>query len=256
MTNPDPKANPTDWKTVRNWIFDREGKHEVRRRQIYALSDWIYHGVHFGMLSVYEYPGDTSEGGFDPTRRHERDVMNFYIATSRDADSWDLRWVYSGQTMIRRGGEGDFDNDLLLAASSIVTYKDRHWIYYSAANERHGTPEVVFNRKSVIGLATLRLDGFISLTARNKPGTLITTPFVLKGSQLELNIEAPKGEAVVELLDATRRPIRGYRAQLSRVDNVRESVSFQESLSKLKDKAVRLRIQLRNASLYAFQFRK
>jgi len=26
MVNPDPKANPTAWKTVRAWHFDREGR--------------------------------------------------------------------------------------------------------------------------------------------------------------------------------------------------------------------------------------
>ncbi|MFP6753077.1 MAG: hypothetical protein VB855_15450, partial [Pirellulaceae bacterium] len=42
MTNPNPRADPTSWKLVRNWIFDREGPGETSRRQIYALTDWIH----------------------------------------------------------------------------------------------------------------------------------------------------------------------------------------------------------------------
>jgi hypothetical protein len=112
------KANPTGWKTVRNWSFDREGGEEYRRRQIYSVTDWIYEGVHFGLMSVYEWPGDTSEGSEDFQRRHERDVMNFYIATSRDGDSWDLAWIYKGRPLIERGGDGSFDKDIIVPAST------------------------------------------------------------------------------------------------------------------------------------------
>lgn len=108
MTNADVKSKPANWKTIRNWEFNREGKAERRRRQVYALTDWIYHGVHVALISVYEWPGDLSEGGSDLRKRHERDVMNFYIATSRDGDKWDLRWVYASQPMIPRGLDGAF----------------------------------------------------------------------------------------------------------------------------------------------------
>lgn len=61
---------------------------------------------------------------------------------------------------------------------------------------------------------------------------------------------------MVDLLDVAGLPIRGYRARLSRVDNIRQRVPFEGPLSKLEGKTVRLRVQLRNASLYAFQIRK
>lgn len=56
MVNPDVKADPTAWKTVREWRFDREGPNEFRRRQIYGMTDWIYEGIHFGLIMVYERP--------------------------------------------------------------------------------------------------------------------------------------------------------------------------------------------------------
>ena len=124
MTNPDIKADPTAWKLVREWMFDREGPEECRRRQIYGLSDWIYHGVHFAQMMVFEWPGDLSEGPPDYHKRHERDVLEYYIATSRDGDSWDLAWVYSGKKMIPRGPEGSWDKDLLEPASEIITHAE------------------------------------------------------------------------------------------------------------------------------------
>jgi hypothetical protein len=192
MVNRDLWANPTDWTAVRSWIFDREGAEERLRRQIYAATCWIYEGVYFALLSVYEHPGDVSEGTTtDRQRRHERDVMEYYLATSRDGDAWDLGWVYAGRPIVPRGGDGAFDKDLLLPASTIVTHEDRHWLYYAGGDERHGTdatnPPVRFDRRHAIGLAHLRLDGFVALAAGEQQGTVTTRPFVLEGSRLEVN---------------------------------------------------------------------
>ena len=129
MTNPDVKANPLDWTISSEWKFDRQGPDEYRRRQVYSLSDWIYAGVHFGLVMVYEWPGDLSEGPVDYYQRHERDVLNYYIATSRDGDNWDLHWVYAGQPIVPRGPDGSWDKDFIVPASEIITHDDRHWLY-------------------------------------------------------------------------------------------------------------------------------
>ncbi|GAG27310.1 unnamed protein product, partial [marine sediment metagenome] len=248
-------------KTIRNWAFDREGPDERRRRQIYSCNDWIYHGVHFGLLSVYEWPSDFSEGGTDPNNRHERDVMNYYIGTSRDADSWDLSWVYAGKPIVPRGPDGAFDKDLITPGSTIVTHADRHWLYYGGANERHGDPEVHFPRTHAIGLATLRLDGFVGLEAKDRPGTVLTRPFRLAGNRLEINVDARGGSLAVEVLDEQGQTIAGLsRAQckpLEDVGGLRLPVAWhnQPDLSALHGKLVRLKFSLQNARLYAFQVR-
>ena len=259
MTNPDPRQNPTDWKLVRNWIFNREGPEEVNRRQIYAVADWIYEGVHFGLMSVYEWPGDTSEGPTDLVKRHERDVMNYYLATSRNGDDWDLSWIYSGQPLLPRGPDGSFDKDLVLPSSSVVTYRDRHWLYYSGANERHGTPEVVFPRESAIGVATLPLDRFVGLAASgDKVGTIVTRSFTLTGSRLQLNVAAAEGSYRVEILAQDGQPIEGLSGRAARtyrgLDQLRHQPRWKGSkLKQLEGQVVRLRFTLHGATLYSFQ---
>ena len=208
MVNPDVKADPTDWTTTSEWIFDREGESETDRRQIYGLADWIYCGVHFGLLSVFEWPGDTSEGPTDLVKRHERNIMNFYIATSRDGSDWDLAWVYAGQPIIPRGEDGTFDKDIILPSSSILTRDDRHWLYYSGGNERHGTKEVVFPREHAIGLASLRLDGFASLNAGDEAAIVLTKPFRLEGDALQVNIDAAQGTVRIDDSGCIRRTSR------------------------------------------------
>ncbi|MFN0197061.1 MAG: hypothetical protein ACKVT0_09960 [Planctomycetaceae bacterium] len=259
MTNTDVKSQPTNWELVENWKFEKEGENEISRRQIYAVTDWMYHGIHFALLSVYEWPGDTSEGPADLEKRHERDVMNFYIATSRDGKSWDFNWVYAEQPMIPRGSDGAFDKDLLFPASAIVTHDDRHWLYYCGGNERHGTPEVSFPRGLVIGLARLRLDGFVALTPTDDTATFTTYPFVLEGSELEVNVDASKGHLSVAVQDSAFQEVPGYGHGDCRlepgVNDVHAQVSWMgnRDLRKLKGQTIRLEFKLYRSKVYAFQ---
>jgi hypothetical protein len=255
MTNPDVKRNPTAWKLVRSWKLD-----EPKRRQVYALTDWIYEGVHFGLASIYEYPGDFSEGEkTDHVKRHERDVMNYYIMTSRDGDSWDLQWVNSGQPIIPRGGDGSFDKDIVFPSSQIVTHDDRHWIYYIGGNERHGEGSVMPDKDRAIGLATLPLDRFVGLQAKTQPGTVTTRQFQLDGANLLINADCHGGRCVVEVLDAGGKALAGFAHAdahpVVQQDDIRIPVRWKESpdLSSLVGQTVRLRFHLQDATLYAFQ---
>jgi len=259
MVNPDIKTDPTGWRTVRGWKFDREGPEEYKRRQIYSLTDWIHEGVHFALMQVYEWPDNPprKRTGADLFKRHERDVANFYIATSRDGDDWDLGWVYAEKPLVPRGPDGSFDKDTIFPSSSIVTWQDKHWIYYAGFRERHwqfGVPH-----KSAIGLATLPLDRFVGLQADQKTGTATTRPFKLAGGRLMLNADACDAHIRVEVLDQAGRPIDGFSAEdchsLENVNGLRLPVRWESrrSLADLEGQIIRLRFVLRHATLYAFQ---
>jgi hypothetical protein len=260
MINPDVKTDPTGWRTIRSWAFDREGPNEHRRRQIYALTDWIHEGIHFALMTVYEWPGDLSEGPADYFKRHERNILNFYIATSRDGDSWDLSWIYAGRPLIPRGPDGSFDKDRVFPSSTVVTHDDRHWLYYYGADERHGTES--FNpaeRKFAIGLATLRQDGLVCLEASDGPGMMVTKPFTLAGNRLELNADASRGQVVVEVLDQAGSPIpgftRGEASVIQGVDGLRVQPQWSSArpFAGLKGTIIRLSLHLEEARVYAFQ---
>lgn len=264
MTNRDINADPTAWRIDRQWYFNREGEDEFLRRQIYSMTVWIYEGVYFGLLSVYEYPGDVSEGRkTNLQRRHTRDVLNFYIATSRDCDSWDLTWVYAGKPIVPRGPNGSFDKDMVFPSSTVVTHSDRHWFYYGGGNERHGTaeldPPVWFEKRRAIGLATLPLDRIVGLHAGAREGIVVTKPFVLKGTKLLANVDARHGKIVVEVLDAESKIIPGYGAEdavtYTRIDDLRLRPQWnaKRDLSEMVGKTVRLRFRFTLADLYAFQ---
>ncbi len=266
MVNPDVKANPTNWTTVQSWKFDREGPTEVLRRQVHTLNVWIYEGVHFALLSVYEWPA----AGFlvkvkDYQRRQERDVWNFYISARRPGYSmdWDHRWVYEEKPLIARGLEGSFDKDIIHASSTVVTWKDQHWIYYSGWPVGHFrlAAEPPEERPGAIGLATFPLDRIVFWEPWLKAdaGWLISKPFRLEGSHLELNAEAKRGWVSVEVLNLMGEPFPGFSLKQSKLleatDGLRLQAQWdkQADLASLRGSLVRLKFHLKNARLYTFQ---
>ena len=263
MINPDIKADPKNWRTVREWKFGKGPMDEIYRRQIYALTDWIYEGVHFALMSVYENipkPGDPYDATPDLVNRHEHDVVNFYIGTARGNAMWDLSWVYAGQPLIERGPNGSFDKDMIFPASAIVTHQHKHWIYYNGYQERHG----VANRgKHGIGLATLPLDRFIGFEAKgDKPGMVVTKPFLLEGTRLLLNADAQAGEVRAEILDGKGKEIPGFSGDKAVKNEAFDYLQLpavwdnKKDLSELLGKVVRIRFTMRNAKLFAFQISK
>ena len=105
------------------------GGDEIYRRQIYALTDWIHEGVHLALMSVYENipkPGAPYDRRPNHHKRHEHDIVNFYIGTTRGNVMWDLTWVYVEKPFVPRGPDGSFDKDMIFSASQIVTHNDRH----------------------------------------------------------------------------------------------------------------------------------
>ena len=248
MTNPDVKSNPLNWKLGRNGVLDRKPD-TYKRRQVYSMTDWIHEGVHFGLITLFEYPGDRSEGPIDYKKRHDRDVLTFYLATSRDAVHWDFQWVYAGKPFVPRGKSGTFDKDEVIPPANIITHRDRHWIYYSGSTERHGD----LKKKHGIGCATVKLDRLIGLSAGKTAGQFTTHPFVLAGDALEVNADTSAGSMDVEVLTSGGKRHPGYSATIARSDGLRLQPRFANDLSQLRGRAIRLRFKLKKAKIYAFQ---
>ena len=103
-----------------------------------------------------------------------------------------------------------------------------------------------------------RRDGFVSMTAGEKVGQLITKPFTATGDQLLLNVDVHDGgNTKVEVLDEDRNPIRGFELSGSvslRGRAIEQKVQWTTNADwrQLAGRELRLRIRLRNADLYAF----
>ncbi len=107
---------------------------------------------------------------------------------------------------------------------------------------------------------TYRLDGFVSARAPLTGGEVLTKPLVFSGSRLHVNYaSSAAGGLQVEIQDAKGQPIDGFELENCPEiygDTVNHIVAWKsgQDLSRLKGSPVRLRLRLRDADLYSFQF--
>ena len=101
------------------------------------------------------------------------------------------------------------------------------------------------------------LDGWVSVDAGPKSGTLTTKPLILSGKELVVNVEAPRGSVAVEILDESGNPMPGYsKADCSvfQGDAARHTVAWsgRPDVSQLAGTPLRLRFHLTQAKFYSF----
>ena len=110
----------------------------------------------------------------------------------------------------------------------------------------------------MLGLATFRRDGFVSLDAGEEAGEMLTKPLVFDG-ELHLNLNATRGYLIAELCDDQGKLIEGYTSSPVTGNHLDLPVTFDQPIEALADNEgyigrLRLRFRLRQASLYSYWF--
>jgi hypothetical protein len=243
-------ADPGSWRTVREWClgWERGDRDYHRQRQLYSVNGWIHEGVQFALIWTLE----TGDG----------DTMNARLATTRGDQPWNLQWVYGDTPLIPRGRPGQFDCRWIQPAPSIVTWRDRHWLYYVGLARNHAgqwCPNLTGPRGG-IGVATIRRDGFISISAGPNGGLLRTRPLRFNGDRLTINaVTAETGSVSVEIQNANGQPIPGFALSDCTAftgDKLSGIIRWKNNsdVSSLAGQPVRLRFVMKDADLYSFQF--
>jgi hypothetical protein len=109
---------------------------------------------------------------------------------------------------------------------------------------------------------TLRIDGFVSVTAPLSGGELVTKPLRFQGSQLAINFStSAAGSIRVEIQNADGKPVPSFtladcHEQFG--DELDRVVSWKSGteVRRLSGKSIRLRFVLKDADLYSIQFVK
>ena len=108
---------------------------------------------------------------------------------------------------------------------------------------------------------SMRLDGFVSVQAPRMGGEFTTPPLTFAGNQLELNLStSAAGSAKVEMQGADGRRVEGFGLD-DCVEMIGDRVDFRvrwgsgSDLASLAGKPVRLRFALKDADLFALQFK-
>jgi hypothetical protein len=189
------------------------------------------------------------------------------LATSRDGIAWDRRREPYIPTGIYEG------LDLRLVSMGPGIVRRGMWLhqYFVGWPYTHGAPtswdrdpakraEWMGRDRGGIYCATQRLDGYVSMDADNDGATLTTPPLVFEGNRLLLNLHvAGSGSARVALLNAAGEALPGFSADDCEViedDALAYEVRWKNGadVSAHAGKPVRLRIEMRNAKLFALQF--
>jgi hypothetical protein len=180
-----------------------------------------------------------------------KDCSDAVLMTSRGGNVYDRTFM---EAFIRPGiGLQNWGSRSNYPALNVVqTGTDEMSIY---VQHDYAQPTAHLRRYS------LRLDGFTSVYAPYKSGSMTTKPFIFKGKELLLNFatSAP-GYIKVEIQDSQGKPIPGYSLSDAEelIGNYIEHPASWHSgtdVTGLQNQPVRLHFVMKDANLYSLQFK-
>lgn len=221
--------------------------------ELYNLDCVAYESIVLGLFTIFR--GERLE------REKPNDIC---VGYSRDGFHWARSDRQAFIPVSEHVGDWNWAN-VQSAGGCCLVVGDRLYFYVSG---RRGVPGTTDPGVCSTGLATLRRDGFVSMSDRDDGrgvsraelalprGTLITRPVTFSGRFLFVNANV-MGELRVEILDREGQAITPYSAGRCvpiRGDGTRMAVSWTggPDLSALAGRPVRFRFSLRGGELYAF----
>ncbi len=210
--------------------------------QLYNLDAAAYESLMLGLFTIWR--------GQPTDRPKPNEVIAAY---SRDGFHWHRPDRRALVPVSEHYGDWNWGN-VQSAGGCCVTVGDQLYFYVSG---RAGAPGTKDSGVCSTGLATLRRDGFASMRAGDRPGTLTTRVLRFKGTRLFVNAAARKGELRVEALDRNGRVIEPFtRAGCVAVRGDATSMEVRwkkaANIAALSNREVRFRFHLRAGDLYSF----
>ncbi len=214
--------------------------------QLYSLSAVAYESVMLGMFQIHLGPDNKicDEGKFPK-------ITDLKLGFSRDGFHWDRpdRRAFIASTR----KEGDWDRGYVHTTTGVcVVLEDELVFPYCAYSGTAPNGTRGMYSGASIGLATLRRDGFASMDALEKPGTLTTRPVKFSGRHLFVNVAAKEGELRVEALGADDTVLATSKPLSSDTTKQRLEWVDRPDLSAFSGKPVRFRFHISHGQLFAF----
>lgn len=261
--NADALNPPGKQKTARIDVYTNDAIKYPWADDVYLLFPSLYY--HYGSyLREFRAEAPTNAG-----------VLDARFASSRDGIQWN---TYDWHPFVSLGMPGEFDSRRIYMGYGMVPSLDGReiYLYYLGTSDTHGWDRDDRNNRllTAAGVApqplqraisrlVLRRDGFVSVRAGREGGSFTTPPLRFQGEQLVLNVDTSAlGEVQVEIQDEQGRPIPGFDLAASDIIHSANEISRvvtwngQSTLQKIAGRAVRLHFLLRDADVYAFQFRE
>lgn len=202
-------------------------------------------GIYIGMLGMMVYPEDSQ---IDVKQHVE-------LAWSPDTVQWypiQEGVPFIGHTSSETESYGTTPYDWgTIFPSAPIFLDDEVRIYYGAGDG------YFFNwRSGYLALATLRPDGWAGYEpiATDIPAVITTQPLTFDGTSIGVTADVSDGGSVrVAILDKSGNLLVSSQLIHSTVTDFRMKWDPSQDLANLRGKEIRLKFQLHNAKLYAFQ---
>ena len=229
---------------------------------LYSLAVTPYHGVYLGMLMrLYMHP-DPQHQRLPDGRDYQ---MNTELVWSRDGVHWERhpeKPVFIDTSPNTRGA---VDWGMVEGMHNIIEMDDHVRVYYGGREYLHGGYQVDTDpARSTICLGRLRRDGFVSISADDDGGMMLTKPLAYPGGKLRINAKTA-GNGFIKIAVREGEGIRDgewppdFRFDQSipfNGDSLDHVVTWKsaETLKAFPSKTLRLLFWLENADLYSFRF--
>ena len=211
---------------------------------LYNNTGFVWESMYLGLLQVYYHHLHPYESKLVVELIYSRDGVQWHRMPNRN-------------TILDVGPDGSWDrtNQGVMNGPPVVTGDQMH-IYYGGRTYFH-PPYSHGERRSSIGMASLRRDGFASRDASPIEGYLETKTLLLNGDGLHMNVKSDWGKCQVAILDDSGQPLSGLareNCEPIREDSTDVVVRFtdRKSLKSISKKTVKIRFHLQNAQLFSF----
>ena len=216
---------------------------------------------------VYTFPYESMWLGLLRVKRRKPagwKQCHMQLVSSRDGRTWSR--AGNRLPLIPLGDADSWEADYTGCQGPTILDDEIRFYYFSSRYYKRDFdgPQKPGGRypRRAIGLATLRRDGFVSINATDKAGTIETRPLAYDGRKLFVNAEVSEGGSIrVALRDMDGKGIEGYDLGACaplRQDTLRGAMTWRQSDDLPGDsgggieKHYRLLFELKQAKLYSF----
>lgn len=232
---------------------------------LYGMPVFPYEGIYIGFLWVY-HP--------DPVVYQKEKFLSGTLEMLRGDDasrilgkidcqlSYSMNGRHFQRTLrdpfIPNAAPGEYGSGCMYP-SSMVSENDELRIYSSTSRGEHAQfrfdPD---SQQAAITMHRLRIDGFVYLEPAGGTGELTTRWLLWESGEIALNVSAPHGEVLVQIMDSFGEPLDGfsYSDAVPIIDDATSITARWKdgtTMASLAGQIVRVGIRVTNGRLYAIK---
>ncbi|MGZ0710192.1 sialate O-acetylesterase [Coraliomargarita sp. W4R53] len=217
--------------------------------QLYNLDAVPYESLMLGVFQMWVGPDNNKTFGSPK-------ITELQFAYSRDGFHWDRPDRTAAIPAARKAGT--WDRGYLQSTTGICAIVgDQLWFYYGGFAGDESRPRDGMYTNGATGVAFMRRDGFASMSAGSRAGTLTTRPITFSGKRLFVNADVEQGSLRAEVRDTDGNVIAPFTLDNCvplTADSTLEEIRWKgaEDLSTLASKPVSIHFEVTNGQFYSF----